>query len=450
MGVLYTDTLTITRTTLQLDSVRSNDQSVALVGRYADPVFGQAQAQAYLQLRPSATSSFVVTDSGTTNVTAADRIILDSTRLYIPYNGSWYGDTTVSQELVISRLTDTLRSINYDISSTGPAVSRVIGRRTVRLRPNIIDSLAYTKPIVVDNSIGRELLAFANTDATLLSTTTGTLVDPNAFRNQFKPGFLVNTTGSAPAAVFGFTPSSGFITLGYHVQGETYPRYYSYSFSGKRFNQITTNRGGTAIATLRPGQSQATTITGRTYVQPGTGVTTKLQFPSLLPLLKSGRIAVNRADLVITPQSPGNGTNFLPPFMALTEIDANNRLVRSDLSTGAVRLFAVQQAALGSLQGGPVNRLPNSYLYPQIATLDSRTNTYTFQLSGYFQSLVSGVSPNNALAILTPSASALFVPNQSTGAIIDQTQAVLTDRVWRMVLDGKASVKLILFYTKSS
>ncbi|HEX9958505.1 MAG TPA: DUF4270 family protein, partial [Fibrella sp.] len=138
MGVLYTDTLTINRTTIQFDSVRSNDQSTALVGRYTDPIFGQIQSQAYLQLRP--TRGLVVTDSGTTNVTAANRIIVDSTKVRFPLNGIWYGDTTVSQEIVLSRLTDSLRSVNYDITSPGPAVGQVIARRTVRPRPSVVDT----------------------------------------------------------------------------------------------------------------------------------------------------------------------------------------------------------------------------------------------------------------------------------------------------------------------
>jgi hypothetical protein len=98
---------------------------------------------------------------------------------------------------------------------------------------------------------------------------------------------------------------------------------------------------------------------------------------------------------------------------------------------------------------GPLTREPNNFTSAQIAARDPRTNSYTFQLSGYLQSVASGISPNTGLAILTPSSSQLFVQSQQ-GALVDQTQAVLSDRVWRMVLDGKASVKLILFYTKSN
>lgn len=441
VDVLYTDTLTITRTTIQLDSVRSNDQSTALVGRYTDPIFGQIESKAYIQLRP--TTTLVVTDSGTTNVTSADRIIVDSTKVRFPVNSIWYGDTTVSHEIVLSQLTDSLRNINYDISSPGPAVNRVIARRTFKPRPSVIDTAGYISPIVIDNTIGSTIMSMANTNALLFSSTTGLLVDPLAFRQKINRDFVLTSTSVAQAAVLGITPSESAIVTYFHVKGETFARAYELPFTGKRFNQITANRGGTPLASLRPGQSLPTTTTARTYVQPGTGITTKLQFPSLTNLLKTGRIAINRADLVITPIASEDSKRPLPPYVVLAEIGANNRLVRSLSTTGIESLLATVQTY------GPATRLPSSYSGPQIAIIDPRTNSYTFQLAGYLQSVAANVSPNNGLALLTPS-SQLFGSNSQTGALIDQTQAVLSNRVWRMALEGKASVKLVLFYTKSN
>lgn len=442
VGVLYTDTLTISRTTIQLDSVRSNDQSTALVGRYADPIFGQVEAQAFLQLRPN--RSLIIADSGTSNVTPANRIIVDSTKVSLPLNGIWYGDTTVSQQIVLSRLTDSLRSINYDISSPGPAVGQVIARRTVKPRPSVIDSAGYLSPIAVDNSLGREIIAMANTNALLFTPSTGAWVDPVAFRRQVARDFVLSSTSSAQAAILGMTLSEGVLITYFHVQGERTAQAYSIPFAGKRFNQISANRAGTPLASLRPGQSLPATVTGRTYVQNGTGITTKLQFPTLTNLLATGRVAINRADLVIAPTAAEDGKRPLPPYLALAEVNTQNRLTRSATTTGvASLLFTVQSL-------GPLSREPNNFSGTQVAIRDSRTNTYTFQMAGYLQSVASGLSPNDGLALLTPSGPQLFVQNSQTGAVVDQTQAVLTDRLWRMVLDGKASVKLILFYTKSN
>lgn len=439
VGVLYTDTLTITRTTVQLDSVRSNDQSTLLVGRYTDPAFGQVQARAFVHY--NLPNDIAVTDSNTNNVTAANRILYDSTRLVLDLNGSWYGDTTAPQEIQVYRLTDSLRTHqNYDISSSVATEAQPLARQSIRPRPTALDSVngRFTLP----DSYGRQLLSLANTDA-------GKVANSQQFRSQFGAGLMLASTNAA-TSVLGYQPggvSQGFVfgsyvVVYYHVAGESRRREQYLLLSGKRFNQITANRAGTPLSALRPGQSLTTTTTGRTYVQPATGVTTKLQFPTLTALLQSGRVAVNRADLTITPLPSENGRLPLPPYMVLTEIDAQYRLVRSDLSSGTVRLFTVQRS-------GPVSRLPLNYVTPELAFLDPRTNSYTFQVAGYLQSVRAGISPNNGLAILTPSSS-LFPQSQNTGALTDQTQLVLTDRVWRMVLEGRASVRLVLFYTRSN
>ena len=446
VGVLYTDTLTITRTTIQFDSVRSQTQSSLLVGRYTDPQFGQVSAKAFVQLNLN--GPFAVTDSGTTNVTATNRIILDSTKALMPLNRVWYGDTTVRQELVLSRLTDSLRTGNYDISSPGPPVGQVIARRSVLPSPAVVDSAAYQKSIFIDNSIGQELLALANSDAVQLSNTV-LPVDPLGFRKRVPRDFVITSNSPANAAMVGLTPTNCAITVYYHVQGESFARGYSFPFSGRnRFNQITSSRTG-MLASLKPGQSLPTTTTGRTYVQPGTGVTTKLQFPTLSNLIKSSRIAINRAQLVITPVPTEDPKLPVPPYMILSEVNAQNRLTRTDITSGGTFLFSVQgtTTSAGVIGSGPTNRLGSSFVSPQLAYLDTRTNTYTFELGGYLQSVVAGISPNAGLSILTPSNLLFQAPN---GATIDATQSVLTDRVWRMVLDGKASVKLVVFYTTSN
>ena len=439
VGVLYTDTLTITRTTIQFDSVRSQQQSSFLVGRYTDPQFGQVESKAYAQL--SLSGPFAILDSGTTAVTPVSRIILDSTKLRLPLNNVWYGDTTVRQEIVLSRLTDSLRTANYDISTPGPPVGQVIARRIVLPSPVVGDSLASQKFITLDNSIGQELLALANTDAVQLSNTV-LPVDPLGFRKRISRDFVITSTSPANAAMLGLTPTNCGIIVYYHVEGENTARpAYAFPFNGHRFNQITSKRNG-VLASLTPGRSLPTTTMGRTYIQPGTGITTKLQFPGLINLIKSGRIAINRADLVITPVPTENSKLPLPLFMLLSEVDAQNRLTRTDITSGGTYLFTVQLA-----NAGPSNRLGSSYVSPQTAFLDTRTNSYTFNMGGYLQSVVAGVSPNAGLAILTPS-NLIFQSTQS--GTIDATQAVLTGRVWRMTLEGKASVKLVVFYTTSN
>ena len=83
---------------------------------------------------------------------------------------------------------------------------------------------------------------------------------------------------------------------------------------------------------------------------------------------------------------------------------------------------------------------------PQRSQATGRTNSYTFELGGYLQSIIAKVTPNTGLVLMTPS-NELFP--QTQGGRSDATQLYLNDRIWRLVLDGNASVKLIVFYTTS-
>jgi hypothetical protein len=148
-------------------------------------------------------------------------------------------------------------------------------------------------------------------------------------------------------------------------------------------------------------------------------------------------VAINRADLIITPTNPNNTSINYPPQLILTEVDEQNKL-RYD-ATGNF-LFAVPSI-------GPSDRTVGSFASPQAAARDFRTNSYTFSIGGYLQSVVSELSPNTGLVIMTPGGP-LF-SQTSSGGLANTTQQYLTDRIWRMVLDGDASVKLVVFYTTS-
>ncbi|MFD2570116.1 DUF4270 family protein [Spirosoma soli] len=433
VDVSYTDTITVTRETIRFDSVRSNDQGNLMVGRYVDPVFGKVQARAFFELSQYSTAGdFVVNDSATTNPTPANRIIYDSTRLFLDYDrfNSFYGDTTQAQELQLYRLTDSLiTKANYDISSSVPAESQPLIRQVIRPRPTTTDSLSFR--LALPDAIGRELMTLANTDA-------GKLANPALFKAKIQRGFLLTSTSNDRAAVLSFSRLSA-VYVYFHVEGEKTTKIQAFLLNGKRFNQITADRNGTPLASLQRGQTlSSTAANGRTFVQPATGVTTKLTFPTLVNLVRSGRVAINRADLVITPANSNGATVYFPPYLALAEADEQNRLRRLPIGGFPFMVPSI----------GPETRLASSFFGAQLVARASRTNEYTFDMSGYLQSIVTNLSPNTGLALMTPSSS-LFSVSQSTGQGVDNSQLYLTDRVWRMELNGNTSVKLIVFYTTS-
>ncbi|GAB3641738.1 DUF4270 family protein [Spirosoma arcticum] len=421
--ISYSDTLRAFRSTVLLDSVRTYNTSQLLIGSYTDPYFGNVKASAYAQLTLAGVP-FTVQDADKKDIPTA-RIIYDSTRLITGYSGYFYGDTLKTQELQVYRLTEAIDAAkNYDINSSVAYASEPLLRASIQPRPITQDSTRGLR-LRLPDAFGRELLALANTDTGKTQA---------LFQAKMK-GLAFRTALVSNAALFGIVPNS-FVGVYYHVEGETTARLRDFSFEAGRFNQILSDRTGTALAGLAANQElSATALKGQSVIQSTAGVTTKLMFPGLDQLRKNSRVAINRADLIITPKPTTDNRYSLPFYLALSEVTAQNRILRTNPSR-LVQLVPQSQTLFDRAEG--------SFNTPQAAPYDARTKSYTFELSGYFQSILSGLTPNNGLAIVTASSPQLGISQNSPSP-----DYFMTDRVFQAVLDGDASVKLVVFYTTS-
>lgn len=432
VGVFYTDTFTINRSTILFDSVRTNKAASLLVGRYTDPVFGRISASAFTQI--SLGSQFIVQDSLKVDI-PAEKIVYDSTFLYLQYTylPSYGGDTLQSHEVAVHRLTEDLtRTKNYNYNSSVGYSAQPIGKLSFLPKPN---TNSYVK-IPISDTFGKELLTYANKDAGKADslfqlTMKGIALVPGATN----PSVLAfNSMGSS-------TAPTTVLQVFFHVKDKTtvLAQTMVVSSGQARFNQIIPDRSGTPLANLRLLQNlPASTAKGQSFVQPGTGVTTKIEIPGLAAL-KKNRVAINRADLVITPKVPENTLVNIPPYLALAEINAQNQILRYQPGD----FVQVVQTSSSIF-----NRGASSWYNSQVQTYNSRTRSYTFDMTGYMQTIMSGVTPNNGLVLLAPSINNLV--DISTGAAVNQSPYYLNDRLWRLVLDGNASVKLVVFYTATN
>ncbi len=434
VGVFLSDTFTVRRSTILLDSVQTNDLSGMPVGRYVDLIFGKGRATSFAKL--GILNQFIVTETGTTTTIPANRVTYDSTRIVVGYGSAfpaYYGDTTVVQTLGLHRLTEDIRTGGYDIRNSVGYEPQPIVRFTFQPRPFTRDSLNLSAKL--PDAIGRELFAQYDTDAGK---------DATKFRDLGIKGYaFVSTTATERAAVINYLPGS-YIDVYFHVNGETSARIQRFYFNGPRFTNLVVDRTGTPLANLRAGQVLASTATnGRSFVQPFAGVTTKLEFPGLLNLEQNRRVAINRAELVITPTQPESsapvGGNV--PFL-LTLGEANGFSVAR---TSPNRVYQL----VPDFPGVAVNRSEATFYASQVAFYNSRTKNYTFNMTGYIQSIMAGTTPNNGLLILTPGSSNVAPVQNGVLSLIAQTQSI-NDRLTRMILDGNASVKLVVFYTSSN
>lgn len=433
VGTFLSDTFSIRRSTILLDSVQSNGLSGLLVGNYTDALFGNGRAVSFARFALS--TPFTVTDKDG-NAVAANKIIYDSTKLQLGYNPYFYGDTLLQQEWAIHRLTEDIAVRNYDIRNTAAYETQPIIKFTVTPRPFSITGDNTRLFFKLPDAIGQDLIKLVNTDEGkdqtkfLALNKKGLAIVPGATNTK---AALLQLVGGSNVAVY------------YHVEGETSARSQLFTMNGPRITNFTVNRTGTPLANLKAGQALPTTATnGRSYVQTFSGVTTKLEFPSLLSLEKNRRVAINRADLVITPMQLDGSVPFTfntVPYIALAE--ANGFQLGRTSPNRVVQLMP-------TFPGGAVNRLETSFFSPQVAVYSSRTKNYTMNLTGYIQSIMAGTTPNNGLILLTPGTESVAPVTQEGALSPAQQQVYLNDRVQRMVLDGNASVKLVLFYTSSN
>lgn len=384
VGLNYSDTVTIKSSTVLIDSIYTGSPNTLLVGNYTHPVLGTAEAAAYTQL------------SNIDTLRAKSTSVFDSLTLRLAY-ANYQGDTTKTQTISVYRLLDSLnRGTDYFANSAVRNDASLLGRHTFTPRP--IRSKAINGDSVrldtlrfrMSDTFGRELLS-KYADVTVGAGSKG-------FRDYF-PGMLFKASATSTGALIGFNPGYSRMTLYYHNPGDTtkYNLDYYFSLSNAlypellaRFNQIKSTKSGALAALQNPGNIVSSTATsGITYIQAGTGVATKVEFPYLLNLKGNRNVAVNKAELVLTAADNIDLQQTIGQ-LSIVETNATNRTLRN--SYGLKYLLS---------EGG------SSVL---TAAIDPGAKTYTFNVTTAVQSLLVGKQPNTGW-LITPALTANSVGN---------------------------------------
>ncbi len=414
VGVLYTDTLTVTSSTIQLDSVVTDRNSRLLVGQYNDPVFGKVRARSFGQLYVNGGS--FKTDG---------EVVFDSLKLLIGY-AYLYGDTSKVQELFVHRLTEDLDTTKQ-YTNTNSALFAAEPLAKLQLTPT---AAGGSQTVRLPDALGRELLELSK----------GSGVTQADFAKVFK-GIAI-LPGAANTTVFGFS-NNVFFELFYHKGTETTSTEKDfYTTAGlPSWSQVTSDRTGTKLAGLSLTKPLPTSATGgEAYVQAATGVTTKLTFPTVVNLRREkGRIAINRAELNVQVKgsSPGGP---ISPLMTMAEVNADNRIQYTYESSTKKRLFHFLQTQIGTFQ------TVNQWYFPQVTGYSSRLKNYTFDVTTYLQALLVDFRPNTGL-VLVPASNSSLVQTATTGLTTYQAQAYMNNQLNGNILNGPMTAKLVVFYT---
>lgn len=368
VGLNFTDTLRVNSSTVLMDSIQTQGNSTFLVGSFFHPTLGTFESTAYTQIA-NADSLF-----------AKNTSILDSVKMHLVYK-NFQGDTNQVHTLNVYKLKDSLSlSKDYFTNSSLPYQPSTVGAVTFRPRPIRSraangDSLKLdTLNFHMSKALGNELIA-KYSDKSLAG-------GGSAFRASF-PGLVFKSSTASKSALIGFSPAYSRMTLHWHNPNDTtkYTLNYYFSLSSAmmtevqaRFNQYNINRSGPLAALTKSGNSVPASTTGNvTYVQSGSGLVTKIDFPTLLKLKGNRNIAVNKAELVLQTTDDIDLNHSLNQ-LTLLQVDGNNRPIRNTYGLG----YVMSEGGSGI----------------QTANYSSSQKTYTFNITTELQSVLNGRKSN--------------------------------------------------------
>ena len=412
----FTDTLTVSRATVMLDSIVTSEQTGAIVGHYKDPVFGDISATVYAQITlpyDGSTGAYYPFRVPTADSLTA---VYDSMYVYVVHNGFAYGDSTKPVTLNIHRLTEDFvkskKYLNNDVLSYNPTplASQVLTYKDFkRATVSTTDSLIKFK---MPEALGQELFALAN-------KAEGRDIDK--FTAAVK-GFAFTINQNAETAYgISLTVGTTYPIVYYHAPGDTVAKGLPLTFLGERFSQFKGNRQGTVLQDLKQLSSIPSQATGnKTYMQTGVGITTKMTFPTLANLLKTGsaNVAINKAELIIEPDLDQVTGNFKPPIqIALVEIGTDNRLKK----TSGIENFVGLDVASG---------------VQYVSDYSTTNNNYKFNFTSYIQDILNNRKTTDGIA-LVPS----ILTTDANGATII---TVYNNNLARTVIKN---IKLNVYYS---
>ncbi|MDP4187095.1 MAG: DUF4270 family protein [Bacteroidota bacterium] len=368
--LILVDTVTVATSTVKYDSIATSGKNVALVGQYRDGDLGLVSSKSYMEFGMPTFSAI------------SNNATVDSVKLILGYNKYYYGDTTAVQNIYVNRLTSYISGKIYEGSLFNVthinSADTPLGYLQYTPRPKSRKKIQ----IPLDKSLGIDFLNKMRGGADEFSSA-------SLFLQYFK-GLVVYAGQNDNSAIVGFNASdtSTYIRLFYHINGTlNSDTYYDFQLTNtnEQFNQISSDRSGTALANLGNGllhKLDAQSTNQITYAQAGVGLATRIEFPYLTEIPKLGNYGtILKATLYIKPLRSSYVHNVsLPSQLNLYSTVSNNQLES-----------AIQNTSGNNATGN----LVLDYLHKE-------NTQYTFDITSYLKAKINASYTQNLALILMP------------------------------------------------
>jgi hypothetical protein len=419
VGVFFMDTLTVQLSTVRYDSIYSSLPPYLLVGRYTDSRLGNVSSRSFLDIGPRL---------GDETFTLGENPVIDSLEVILVDQYA-YGDTTQLQQINVHRLTGILdrnRETPYLTSDTMPYEDIPLGSGSFRATPNIRTD---TLKIRLSDDFAAELLNYVGqTREEFINSVRGLALVPGSEDNAAIIGFSgIPSTGIGASKIRMYYRSGPNQTSGVYD--------FPVGVNTMAFNQVQSDLSGTNLADLPVHVPlPANQTNDEAFVQAATSLRVKVEIPHLLALAELGNIAINRAELEISPVLNTNGEfKAVPPRLVMYRSGPDNkpRVTEAVINNALRKVFV---AIPGDFNSEAVQQVP----------YNADKNAYTFRLTSYVQALLNGRYTNEGLLLSLPSG----ISENVTSISANVTNEFSLNR---MVVGSSAHpsnpVKLKIYYT---
>ncbi len=375
---VYTDTLSLDVSTVLADSTVNGKSNYLLFGNVEDPVFGSIKATAFFQpTLPASTNMTGVVYYDTLKV--KPNPIADSLRLRLINFGLIYGDTISKNFFSIHRLKSSMDfNKRYNAEDKIEYEPNSLATFGVTVRSFKNDSVPLPVYVNLPKEITQEILNAANgingDNNKLVTTIRGFAIVPQSSNKS------VYTILTGP-----LNKNTCTLVADWHYEGDTTKYFYNFDLNGPRHSSFEFDRKGTSLATLSKNNNEigANTTNNFSYIQGGSGISTKINFKNINRL--GSNLRVSKAVLEFKTES--NSINGLFPRIfsyVLAETGTNNQQLRNS-SNAATYLTPL---------GNDLSGVPFS--------LDS-SQTVSLDVTNYLQKLTNKKGLSSSL-ILMPAA----------------------------------------------
>ena len=311
------DSLTLKTSTFIIDSISTTGTGRVLLGHINDDDLGPFTSSSFLQL-----SAY--------NFSFADiEAVYDSARLVLNYDSYYIGDTTQIQNYKVYPITEAFEpeeDLFYKDSELDYDSSNLLGELSFFPTPTYDTDTVDDVFIEIDDTYGESVFN---------SLYNETATDNDEFTALF-PGIVIIPDNSS-TSILGFNTNASVFSSDntslrvYYTTTAGISDYVDFPVinAAKQFNAYTTDLSASEISVIEGTTDQISSedTNDITYIQSGSGISTKIEVPFLRNLIDSLDFASSlSAELTFNPSEEAFNNNILQDSLIAYIVDENNAL----------------------------------------------------------------------------------------------------------------------------